>query len=155
MDNPLSLPQLKLPNVPSDFNGGVGIEFARALFRLLEGAQVTGGSLDNAQPYDVSVLQQTVEDLTNRLDSSTRKMRKVNMSGVNDGFIVVPFPDIGTTNYAVSWNVLIPDLVNPGVVLVFPVDGSFTSSQFKARVDGAGGAYVIQFVIQEIKDGGA
>lgn len=154
MDNPLSLPQLKLPSVPDDFNGGVGVEYARALFRLLEGSQVTGGSLDNAQPFDVSVLQQSVEDLGNSLDASKRKMRKVTMNGVNDGFIVVPFPDIGTTNYDVSVNILIPDLANPGTVLVFPVADSFQTAQFKARVDGAGGAYVIQFVIIEIKDGG-
>lgn len=152
MDNPLSLPQLKLPTVPADFNGGVGVDFAIALLKLLEGAQIVG--TEDAQPFDVATLQQSVEDLSNRFDASIRKMRKVTMSGVNDGQITVPFQDIGTTNYDINWNVIIPDAANPGTILIFPIAASFQTSQFKARVDGTGGAYTIQFVIIEIKDGG-
>jgi ferric-dicitrate binding protein FerR (iron transport regulator) len=93
MDNPLSTPQLKLPTVPSDFNGGVGVDFARALMRLLEGATLAGGTQDSSQPFDVAALQQDVENLTTELNDSKRKMRVITMTGVDDGQITVPFPD--------------------------------------------------------------
>jgi hypothetical protein len=76
------------------------------------------------------------------------------MTGVDDGQITVPFPDIGTVNYDVNASVIIPDGVNPTPVGIYPIAASFTSSQFKARVDGSGAAYQIKFVVIEIKDGG-
>lgn len=152
MDNPQSLPQLKLPSVPDDFNGGIGADFARAFMKLLEGAQVAGGALDNGTPFDVGQLQQNLEGLTAKFDGSLRKMRQVVMDGVNDGEIVVPFPDIGTVNYDVNPIVVIPTGANPGTIQVFLIAGSRQTAQFKVRIDGNGGAYQVQFTIIEMKN---
>lgn len=153
MDNPESLPQIKFPDVPDDFNGGVGVEFARELIRLLQGSQVII-SVEQAQPIDVSQLQQDVEQLQDDMEDRSRKQRKITMAGVDNNEFVVPFETIGTVNYDVNATILIPTGNNPGAdVGVYIIADTKQVSQFKARCDGLLSTYTIEFVVTEIKEG--
>lgn len=153
MDNPQSLPQLVLPNVPDDFNGGVGVAYARALMLLLGGVQVEVGNDGGAQPIDLAQLQQQIETLTTAVADANRKQRLITLAGVNNVEMSVPFQDIGTTSYDITAEIMIPTGNNPASGLgLYLIEGSFQSAQFRVRCDGDLSAYTLRFVVTEIKD---
>lgn len=151
MDNPNALPQLILPEVPDDFNGGVGVDFLRAAFRLLAGTQVVGGNFENAEPFDAAVIQQSIETIKETLIDQKIAQRQVVMDGLNNGEIIVPFQAMPSTNYDINWMFQIPAGNNPTAINVALVEGSKETFQFKVRIDGAGSPYKFIFTVTEIK----
>lgn len=152
MDNPQSKPQLKFAPIPDDFNSGVGVDFARALVKFLESAEVVGLNFENSEPFDAAKIQQSVEDLTDTLNGNIRGQRKVEMNGVANGELIVPFQTMQTTDYEVNPILVIPAGINPPTVTFALVDGSKQDNQFKVRVDGNGAPYKIFFVITQIRE---
>lgn len=152
MDNPPSSQQLQVPAVPVDFNGGVGIDFAKALLGLLSGARITdaGGPTQS----DITQLQNEVEGLNNTVTNNIRNQTKVTMNGVNNGQVVVPFQGWADTNYEITHNIIIGDGVDPATIVVFLIEDSREANQFTVRVDGAGAAFTIEFVITQIRTSG-
>jgi hypothetical protein len=150
MDNPQSLAMIQTPEVPDDFNGGVGVEFARSLMKLLNSAQVVGTE-GNANPFDILQMQKQVEDLSDEVDAKARKERVVIMNGVNNGELVVPFENIGTTEYTVTAEIIIPAGADPPNVNVFVIDANKEAAQCKVRIDGTGNPYKFRFTILENK----
>lgn len=154
MTNPIAAPQLSLPQVPDDFNGGVGVDFARALMSLLGQITVTGLVDDGADPFDVGQMQEQIETIQTTLTTSTRKERTILMNGVNNGEIAVPFQDIGTIDYTVTYEIVIPTGSDPTPVVVYILDGTKTTSQFRARIDGTGNPYKFLFTVMQNQSSG-
>lgn len=150
MPNTESLPQIIPPTVPADFNGGVGVDFARALMTLMAQCQISGGNLTITNPFDAAAIQASVEELQDKIEDLPKE-RVIEMNGVNNGEIPVPFQNIGTTNYSIITEILIPAGSNPPAVGVYIIDTSKEMAQFIARIDGTGNPYKFRFTVRENK----
>lgn len=155
MDNVNSQPALQLPIVPADFetrSGSSRVDFANALFELLKGALVTGIVQAQPSPYDIGAMQASITELQVRIEEvAAPKQRSIIMNGVNNGLVIVPFDDIGTTDYAVDLAFITPN-VNINTVTWSIIDGSKQNAQVQLRIDGSAATYKIHVNILERKN---
>lgn len=152
MDNPASLPQIKYPEVPADWNNGIGVEFARSLIKLLEGSQIVGGNLGQTNPFDVAVLQNSINLVNEKVSALAVKREKVVLEGVTNTEVIVPFPSFPDINYEINWNIIIAPGANPGPnVGVYIIDGTKQVDQFTVRFDGALEPFQVEFYMEQRK----
>lgn len=150
MDNANSQPQIQTPTVPVDFEAKAGTsksDFARAILQLLNGAKIIGITPDAPSPYDLAALTSSVEDLQEQMDMANRPIRRVIMQGVNNGVIIVPFLDIGTSNYQVAVAYVIPAGTNPDPIQWCIVKDSKLPTQVTLRLDGKSSDYPVEITI--------
>lgn len=141
MDNLTSDPFLKLPSVPASFEATAGnsrVDFAKALFALLESASIGGITDDDPSEFDFGSLQAKVNSLEKLFNQAVRKVRRVTMNGAADATILTPiFDDIGTLDYSVNLVFLIPPSTpGGGVVSWFLVEGSKQTDRCQIQLEG-------------------
>lgn len=155
MDNPFSQAQLQLPTVPADFDSRCGSsrrDMAIALFELLRSAQITGVTVESPSNFDLTSLQRSVESLSAQVSqNSLPRQRVVNMAGATNNEIIVPFDDIGTTNYWVNVIVVSAAPGDINTVTWALIESSRQTNQCQIRIDGTGAGYQLMIIITEIK----
>lgn len=153
MDNKNSAPSLQLPKVPSDFEAKAGeskTDFVNAIFALLAGSQIIGVNAAEPSPYDLASIQSQVQANTTAIQKLNRPIRRVTLAGVNNGLVVVPFQDIGTTNYEVDVAYLTPN-VNFDPIQWSIIKNSKQGNQVQLRLDGRSGAFEIEVTISSME----
>lgn len=150
MDNQNARPTLQPPNVPADFESSAGTsrtDFATALLELLKESTIEGVNPENPTSFDFSALQAQVTALEADMQNiKARTPRRVIMSGVTNGLVVVPFQDVGTANYQVDLAFVTPNVNFPAINWAI-INGSKKSDQVQLRIDGDAGSYSMEITI--------
>lgn len=149
MDNVFSQPALELPEVPADFEAKAGsskTDLVKAIFTLLKSATISGINQSSPQPYDLAALEKQVTELQDQA-TKTPIIRSVLKAGVTNGNITAAFEDVGTTNYLVSVEPVVPD-GDINTVTWAVIDNSKKTNEVTIRIDGTGATY--QFLVSII-----
>ena len=153
MDNANSQPAIVTPEIPTDFESKAGTsktELAAAILALVRTSKITGIQPDQPSPYDLAALTSQVEGHETRIVKlESRKIRRVSLNGVNNGLVVVPFQDIGTTDYKVDLAYVTPN-VNFDPIQWSIIEGSKLSNQVQLRLDGRSGTFQIEVTIESM-----
>lgn len=151
MDNQNSQPALVTPAVPPDFDIASGSsrgDFARALFALLDTAKITGIISEEPTPFDIGVLAGQIQTIQAAVDKLVaRTPRRVTMVGIANGILIVPFPDVGTTDYQVDVAFVSPNTDLPDALMWSIIKNSKSSNQVSLRINGNAAAMDIEVTI--------
>lgn len=153
MEQQTSQPALTLPAIPTNFDTLAGTskaDFAAALFEILKGAVISGIISSSPTPYDLAAIVSDITQLKLDVAAVSKPIRRITVSGVNNGEITVPFQDVGTTNYQVDvafvWTA---GGAFPAIQWAI-VGGSKLSSQVKIRCDGTAATFDLEVTIRVI-----
>lgn len=154
MDNQFSQVTIEIPTVPADFDATAGNtkrDFAVALLDLVSKAQLLGINLEQPNNFDLATIQSRLTTIENTANSSKLKQRTIRISGIDSGALVVPFDDIGTTNYWVNLIVIVPSAALANTVTWALLDNSKQTNQCTLHIKGTGSIYTFEIHILEIK----
>ena len=146
--------QIILPQVPEDFNNGVGREFAQELLLLIGQAQIVLNPTSHPDTFDTTKLIQDMAALQSQVDGNHREVRKITQGGINNNKLLVTFPDMGTVDFSVSAMVLNTDNTDgtpPPAHSIYEVVGLRTTASVTLHCLGALAPYQIQVTIMESK----
>jgi hypothetical protein len=139
LDNQNSKPSIVPPALPVNFEQMAGTsksDFARAILELMKSATIDGIQSDSPTPYDLSALQQSVQNLEGDVDKlKLRTPRRITVPASGNALIVVPFQDVGTDDYQVDAAWVTPNAPLSGTKWSI-VAGSKKSNQVSLRVHG-------------------
>lgn len=151
MDNITSQPALVPPTVPADFDAAAGnskSDLTRAIFALLASSKITGIQASEPNPFDLGTLAGQVASLQAAVDKIVaRTPRRVVMAGIVNGIVIVPFPDIGTTDYQVDVAFVSPNTDLPDSLMWSIIKNSKSSNQVSLRINGNAAAMDLEITI--------
>lgn len=115
---------------------------------MLRGATITGIQSEQPTPYDLAAIQKQVEKHESSITKlEDRTPRRVTVAGVNNGLVIVPFQDVGTTNYQVDVAFIWPSGSSFPEINWAVVAGSKQTNQVSLRCDGSVGTFTLEVTI--------
>jgi len=151
MDNSTSQPAYVPPAVPPDTEIAAGTsrtDFTRFLLTLISTGKITGIVNSEPTPFDLGTLAGQVQTLQAAVDKVlARTPRFITMAGIANGILIVPFLDIGTTDYSVQASFVSPNTDLPDSLMYSIIQDSKSSNQVSLRINGNASHMNIEVVI--------
>ena len=145
--------QIILPQVPDDFNNGVGKEFAQELLLLIGQATIELNPTTNPDSFDVAKIMQSLAEMQSLIDKNHREVRRVVLRALTDADLLVSFDDIGTVDYTVTAMLLVDSAppAAPGQYNIWEVIGTRTTQSVTLHCKGTINAFQLGVTIIENK----
>lgn len=113
-----------------------------------------GINLEQPNNFDLAAIQNRLTTVENTANSSKLKQRNVRISGIDGSTagapLVIPFDDIGTTNYSVNAIFIVPTSLGINCTWAL-LDNSKQTNQVTLSIRGNASTYFVELQIIELK----
>lgn len=153
MTNSFSQVTIKVPTIPADFEAKAGTtktDLAEAILALISGSQLNGVNLDSPDNFDLNEINNRLKSVEEGVINAKVQQRIVELNGIANGLLTIPFAEMPTANYSVNVAFVTPN-TNINTVTWSVIQGSKQVSQCQIRIDGDANPYKLEVTITEIK----